>query len=152
MRRGGIASPTLRQRVEAALACGRALPDVVYVPTGAIGRFPPAEATVMAELLIAGGVLADRIWREETGTDTLSSARACARLLRDRGFMGEVRACSSAYHLPRCLALLRIAGLEVRACQPPPTLRHRWYWWPREAAALPYDAAIALTLRAVGRF
>ena len=32
------------------------------------------------------GVEERRILREETGTDTLSSARACARLLRERGF------------------------------------------------------------------
>jgi uncharacterized SAM-binding protein YcdF (DUF218 family) len=151
VRRGGIPSATLRQRVEAALACGRALADVIYVPTGAIGRFPPAEATVMAELLIQGGVRSDRIWREETGTDTLSSVRACTRLLRDRGFTGPVLACSSDYHLPRCRILLHLAGWPTRSCSAPATQRSRWYWRLRETAALPYDTALALTLRTLGR-
>ena len=80
----------------------------------------------MAELLIQAGVRTDRIWREETGTDTLSSARTCARLLRERGFTGQVLACSSDYHLPRCLALLRLAGWQARPCSAPATQRSRW--------------------------
>ena len=141
----------LRARVEAARALGSRLPDVVYVPTGAVGRFGPAEAVVMADLLVASGVPPARIWREETGRDTLSSARACARVLRAHGFTGTVWACSSGFHLPRCIALLRLAGFAARLCPPPPAGKGSWYWRLREAAAMPYDLALAATLRATGR-
>ncbi len=141
----------LRSRVEAALRLGARLADPVYVPTGAVGRHPPAEAEVMAGLLMRAGVPGEKIWREETGTDTLSSARACARLLRRHGFAETVWACSSGFHLLRCVALLRLAGLPVRFCPPPEPGPQRWYWRLREAAALPYDLALALSLRIAGR-
>ena len=53
---------------------------------------------------------------EKTGTDTLSSVRAVARMVRGRS---PVYACTSAYHLPRCLVLLRLAGIRARALPAP---------------------------------
>ncbi len=133
---GGRPSRTLRARVEAAYRCGG--PSARYLPTGAIGRNPPSEARVMAALLEALGVPAGQITLEETATDTLSSALACARLLS--GQTGPIRAASSGYHLPRCLMLLRMAGVRATACPAPPAPHWPWYWRLREAAAIPYDA------------
>jgi uncharacterized SAM-binding protein YcdF (DUF218 family) len=126
------------------------------MPTGGVGRFGPSEASVMADLLVRQGVRRDRILTEETGTDTLSSARAVVRLLRLHCNDGPVFAASSLYHLPRCLILLRILGVKARAAMPPamPAAGSWWrrcYWWLREAAALPYDCALALCLRLCGR-
>jgi uncharacterized SAM-binding protein YcdF (DUF218 family) len=115
------------------------------MPTGAIGRHAPSEARVMAGMLMEWGVPPGQITLEETGTDTLSSARACAALLR--GMAGPVRICSSRYHLPRCWMLMRLAGVRVTRCPPPPPGRHNWYWWLRECVALPYDAVAGLRLR-----
>lgn len=156
VRPDGGPSTALRQRIEAALAFGCRQQDPLYIPTGAKGRFGAAEAAVMADLLVAHGVPESAILQETTGTDTLSSARACARLLMGRGHVGPVHVATSAYHLPRCLLLLRIAGLDVRACAPPAApaatrFARRWYWRLREALALPYDVALALALRAAGR-
>lgn len=153
VRPDGQPSATLRRRVEAAAAFGATLADPLYVPTGAQGRFGPAEAEVMAGLLVALGVPAGRIRQETTGTDTLSSVRACAGLLR--GHAGPVYAATSAYHLPRCLLLLRIAGLPARAVPPPGALaaaswHKRWWWRLREVPALPYDALLMLWHRARG--
>lgn len=122
------------------------------MPTGGVGRFGPSEAAVMSGLLRSLGVAAERIVLEETATDTLSSVRACARLLRARGHTGRVYAASSAYHLPRCLVLLRMAGLDAHACPPPRRaaasgFRRRWYWRLRELAALPVDTALMLASR-----
>jgi uncharacterized SAM-binding protein YcdF (DUF218 family) len=108
----------------------------------------------MAELLTGFGVAPDRVRLEETATDTLSSVRAVRKLLRDHA--GPVYAATSAYHLPRCLALLRLAGLPARACPPPAfpasdRFSRRWFWRLREAAALPVDLVLASWLRARGR-
>jgi uncharacterized SAM-binding protein YcdF (DUF218 family) len=156
VRPDGQPSGTLRRRVEAAAVFGRRSADPLYVPTGAAGRFGDAEAVVMARLLERLGVSRSRILREESGTDTLSSVRAVRRLLLARGHAGPVYVATSAYHLPRCVLLLRLAGLAARACPPPPhpaarRFGPRWYWRLREALALPYDAALVMWLRVAGR-
>ncbi len=106
----------------------------------------------MAALLEARGVPRERIVLEETGTDTLSSVRAVAALLRARGITAPVFAASSGYHLPRCLVLLRLMGVPARAATPPagPSAARWWqrcYWWLREGPALPCDVALVLLLR-----
>lgn len=156
VRPDGSPSTTLRQRVQAAFRFGAGLPNALYVPTGAIGRHGRSEASVMADLLRGFGVPDERILREETGTDTLSSVRAIAALLHARGHAGPVYAATSAYHLPRCLLVLRLAGLNAHGCPPPaaPAARSwakRWYWRLREVPALPWDAALVLLLRLRGR-
>jgi len=164
VRPDGSPSRTLRRRVEAAFAFAGTLDRPVFVPTGGVGRFGPAESAVMAGLLREWGVADAAIVEEPTATDTLSSVRAVRHLLGGHagwghaagGHVGKVHAATSAYHLPRCVALLFLAGLPAGACPPPPwpaaaAWRKRWYWRLREAAALPYDVAILLALRAVGR-
>ena len=139
---GGRPSLTMQARVRAAFDCGGAAAH--YMPTGAVGRHGPSEASIMAAMLRAYGVAADHIQLEETATDTLSSAVACARLLAGRP--GPVRLASSGYHLPRCVMLMRMAGVHATACPPPRPGRWAWYWRLRECAALPYDA-VAMGLR-----
>jgi uncharacterized SAM-binding protein YcdF (DUF218 family) len=141
--------------VEAAAAFGARQTAPLFVATGGVGRFGPSEASVMARLLADFGVPPERIVLEETARDTLGSVRACARLLRDHA--GPVYAATSAYHLARCVLLLRLAGFAARPCPPPafPAARglgKRWYWRLREVLALPYDAALSVWLLAVGRF
>ena len=142
VRPGGQPSRTMQARVQAAFDCGGI--DAHYLPTGAIGRHGPSEASVMAAMLRELGVAADHILLEETGTDTLSSAVACAGLLARRP--GPVRVASSGYHLPRCVMLMRMAGIRATRCPPPPPGRFVWYWRLRECAALPYDA-VAMGMR-----
>jgi uncharacterized SAM-binding protein YcdF (DUF218 family) len=106
----------------------------------------------MAGVLLALRVPADRIITEETGTDTLSSARAVARLLR--WVAGPVYVATSGFHQPRCVALLRLAGLDARFTPPPrpaTNLAKRWYWRLREVPALPYDVALIVFPRLFGR-
>lgn len=150
----GIPSGAMLDRVRAAIRLGQKLDQAVYMPTGGVGLHGPAEATVMADLLRSRGIPDDRIRPEPTGVNTLSSVRACARMMA--GHDGPVYAATSAYHLPRCLALLRIAGLRAHACPPPSgpassNTRKRWYWRLREIPALPIDAALLAWLRLRGR-
>lgn len=150
----GRPSGTLRRRVEAAAEFGARLRDPLYIPTGAKGRHGEAESAVMAALLGDLGVPEARIRQEPTGTDTLSSVLACAVLLQEMGHVGPVFAATSGYHLPRCLLLLRLAGVPARAVPPPRPAagwRSRWWWRLREVPALPYDAVLMLWARLRGR-
>jgi uncharacterized SAM-binding protein YcdF (DUF218 family) len=156
VRPDGKPGVTLQRRVELALACAKGHKEVRFIPTGAVGRHGPSEASVMALLLRESGVVGDRILLEETGSDTLSSVRAIARLLREDRSHGPVIVATSPYHLPRCLILLCLFGIPAKPC---PTIREpaaaswwkRWYWRLREVPALPYDASLALWLRLMGR-
>jgi len=154
VRRDGQPSGALLDRVRAAYRLSERLPDAVFMPTGGVGRHGPAEADVMAALLRDRGVAPGRIRTEPTGTNTISSVRACVKLLR--GHTGLVYAATSAYHLPRCVLLLRLAGLNARACPPmgstaSSSSAKRWYWRLRELPAVPVDAALMAWLRLRGR-
>jgi vancomycin permeability regulator SanA len=153
VRPDGTPSPTLRARVQAAVRFGARFARPLYMPTGAKGRHGDAEAVVMARLLRQAGVSNESILIETTGTDTLSSVRAVRRLLPQTT---GVFAATSAYHLPRCLLLLRLAGIRAWACPPPRVpastrLWRRWFWRLRETPALPYDALLVVWLRVTGR-
>lgn len=145
---GGVPSPTLVSRVEAAWQAGQRLEHPLYVPTGGVGRHGPSEASVMAGLLRGRGVPDEDILVEDTARDTTDSVRAVRALLGAHA--GPVLAASSHYHLPRCLVLLRLAGLAARPC-PPPAHREtglvRAWRWGREACALPWDSAVIAVWR-----
>lgn len=154
VRPDGQPSATLRHRVEAAIRFGATRLRPLYIPTGGQGRYGDPEAVVMARLLRQSGVPDTAIVAEATATDTLSSVRAVLPLLQAYA-PAPVFACSSAYHLPRCVTLLRLAGAGARACPPPPVpasgdFAKRWYWRLREVPALPYDAALVLWHRMRG--
>lgn len=151
---GGRPSGALRRRVQAAVAAAGGAAEARFLVTGAVGEYPPSEARVMRALLLDAGVPPERIVLEETGTDTLSSLLACARLLREAG-AADVRVCSDGYHLPRCRAVLRALGIRAGAvaAATPRSRGSRFVWlWARarEAAGLPWDVALALAARARG--
>jgi uncharacterized SAM-binding protein YcdF (DUF218 family) len=152
VRADGRPSAALRRRVEAAAAFSVRFASPMFLPTGGVGRSGPSEASVMRGLLLEHGMATERILLEESGTDTLSSARAVAQLLRANRLAAPVFVATSAYHLPRCVLLLRLFGVPARAAGPPwVTAGSNWmtriWWWLREAAALPYDLILALVER-----
>ena len=107
----------------------------------------------MARQLVHAGYDRQAIQTELTGRDTLSSVRAVRRMLPPGT---RIYAATSAYHLPRCLLLLRLAGLKPSPCPPLPVpasarWTRRWFWRLREAPAIPYDALLVLWLRVIGR-
>jgi uncharacterized SAM-binding protein YcdF (DUF218 family) len=150
VRPDGTPTLTLTRRIDAARRFGESLPDPpLYMPTGGIGRHGPSEASVMRAALLSAGVPDERILVEETARDTLDSIYACRRLLRGLGHQGPVFAATSAYHLPRCVILLRLAGIKARPVPPPPepaahSVLRRWHWRLRELPALPWDVLLLL--------
>ena len=150
VRPDGKPSGALRARVEAAFETGRPLADPIYVPTGGQGRYGRPEADVMADVLIGLGVTPEAILREPTARNTLRSALACARLLG--GSRAPAYVATSAYHMPRCVLLLRLAGVRARPGCTPPVIasrnwRKRWWWRLREVPAVPVDAILVLAAR-----
>jgi uncharacterized SAM-binding protein YcdF (DUF218 family) len=140
----------MRVRVEAALATGRYLADPLYMPTGGQGRFGRPEAEVMADALAEGGVARESIILEPTGVNTLRSALACAALLG--GSVRQAYVATSAYHMARCVVLLRLAGVRARPGRVPgvPASHRwdkRWFWRLREVPALPIDAILMIAAR-----
>ena len=145
VREDGTPSGALRDRVGAAVRFGsRVLPRPIYIVTGGKGRYGPPEAEIMADLLMARGVHPDYIVLEPTGKNTLRSVIAVTRLLKDA--RGPVYAATSAYHMPRCVLLLGIAGLDAHrsaASLGPASSKmlRRWWWRLRELPAIPIDCA-----------
>jgi uncharacterized SAM-binding protein YcdF (DUF218 family) len=151
VREDGSPSGALRDRVGAAVRFGRrVLPQPIYVATGGQGRYGRHEAEVMADLLLERGVNPDYIVLEKTGSTTLRSAIAVARILH--GAKGPVYAATSAYHMPRAVLLLGLTGLDAHRSPPsigPASSRiiRRWWWRLREIPAIPVDCAILLWMR-----
>lgn len=119
VREDGSPSGSLRRRCEAALRAGRQCAAPLYLVTGGVGRHGPAEGVVMRDWLIGHGVDAASIIVEDQARDTLQSVRLCARLLKQRDDVQRLRVCSSAYHAPRCVLLLRLVGLPCDAVPMP---------------------------------
>jgi uncharacterized SAM-binding protein YcdF (DUF218 family) len=143
LRPDGSPSPVLRARIEAALRLGRRLEAPLYLPTGGLGTNGPTEAESMAGALMEAGIDRADILPEPTARDTLDSVIAVRAMLA--GHRGPIWAVTSGFHLPRCVLLLRLAGLPARAAPPPPApAARRWWWRAREIPALPWDAALLL--------
>lgn len=144
VRPDGTPSGALRDRVGAAVRFGRRLlPRPLYVLTATQGRDGAPRAALMTALLLERGIEPEQIVIEPTGRNTLDSALAVARLLR--GIDSPVYAATSAYHMPRCVLLLGLAGLDAHrspASIGPASSRRlrRWFWRLREIPAAPVDS------------
>lgn len=100
----------LKARLDAALELLNAYPDAVCVVSGGKGANELVEeARVMQKYLTDHGIGAERIFTEETATDTKENVLRIQQLLRDEGLDGlPVVAVSSAYHLPRVQLIHRL--------------------------------------------
>ncbi|MDB5692360.1 MAG: hypothetical protein JWO81_1423 [Alphaproteobacteria bacterium] len=152
VRPSGHPSPTLRHRIEGALAWAEAHPQALLMPTGGRTGGGPSEAEVVTQCLAEAGIDPARIVPEACARDTLESVRLCDDILRRRGDCGRVICCTSPYHQPRCLLLLRLLGYKVVL----PPMPHSWRRLSalnygrvilRELLATPYDALLMLASR-----
>jgi len=154
LRPDGSPGPALRRRVAAALEAARGMPDAVFLVTGGQPRAHRTEAAVMLHLLEEAGIPRARIIVEDKAANTRASAYLCAAILRARGDLSPVFACSDRFHLPRCVWLLRLAGVRATAARVPDERRQmRPALWgfhvAREIAAIVYDT-LAMGLRRRG--
>lgn len=136
----GTASPTLRARLEKAVALYHqgVAPKLLF--SGGVGQHPPAEARVMRELALRLGVPAEACVLEEESHSTEQNARFSARLLRELGAR-RVVVVSDPYHLLRARQYFRLEGYEVATSPALLAERNvsaveRFYWTVREAVAL----------------
>ncbi len=147
----GQPSPSLRRRVAyGAAAAGADSEDVLFC-SGGVGRFGPSEASLMAELLTAGGVAPARIVLDEASLDTFQNVVAAARFIRARGLDGAV-ICTDHYHLARVSMLFAWLGIEARPGPIAPGLggTSLSYWLvmrARETVAYFYDLAVVIRRR-----
>ena len=152
VRPDGTPSQTLLHRVMAAVSASERLADPRFLASGGRHGGAPSEGGVMRKLLLQQGVLEQSIVIEEESTNTLSSVRNCASILKRAGDASTVTVCTDGYHLPRCRLLFWAFGVTTVG-QPMPSARRylsfgRWFYYCcREVVATPLDVLIAAVHR-----
>lgn len=111
-------SPTLRRRAMRAVRLWHDGRVRQIVTCGGIGRHPPSEAAVIRDLLIAGGVPADRIALEDMSTTTRENIGLALPLLEGLGAR-EVIIVTDLWHQPRARLIARRLGLKAGGVHPP---------------------------------
>ena len=105
-------SVLLQDRLNTALAYWQEHPETVIVVSGGQGPDEPTtEAQAMYDYLVARGVPAEQIHREETSHNTWENVNYSLALLKELGLEGEgVAVVSNGFHLTRVEMLWRRAG------------------------------------------
>ena len=110
----GTPSINLGYRLEAALNAWRERPCLI-ICCGAQGSDEPApEGDVMRAWLIERGVPEGQALSETASFNTAQSIRNAAEILNQRG-MDSALMVTSAYHVPRTMAMAEDAGIEAHA-------------------------------------
>ena len=151
----GAPSKAMRRRVQAAVDMASRSSAPVFLPTGGLGKYPPAEAEVMRDLLLACGIPEESVLMERSSRSTLASVINCVRIIQCLKSVGRVVVCTDTYHQHRCLWLFRRMGLRA---EPSPIASGRrsagnlrWlYCYCREVVALPVDSMHLLLFRYLG--
>jgi uncharacterized SAM-binding protein YcdF (DUF218 family) len=111
-------SPSLARRIGRGVELWQAGLAPVLVPTGGLGRFPPAEAEVMARVARANGIPDAALVLEREAASTAESAALVRALAETHGWQ-QVIVVSEPYHLRRSALLFQAQGLAVQtACAP----------------------------------
>jgi len=107
--------PTLARRLDAAVSYHRQNPDALIIVSGGLGhRETYTEAYVMANYLIAQGVLRERIILEDIAYSTYSNMRYSAEIINT--LFDEpptVVVITSDFHMYRSVRFARQVGLEA---------------------------------------
>ncbi|MDX1689469.1 MAG: YdcF family protein [Acidimicrobiia bacterium] len=134
----GTPSPSLRRRVERAVAEMRARRITVLVGCGGIGDGPRSEAETIRDLAVAAGVPPASVLLEDRSTSTLEHARNLRPIAAEHGW-NRLLIVTDRFHLPRARFLFRRVGFDVEGAasdRGDASLR-RWVveGWLREMAA-----------------
>lgn len=113
----GMAAPNLLSssalsRVVEAVRILNAVPDAKLIVSGPKSGPRPSHATVLARAAQTLGVTPERIIHVDNAHDTEDEAAATRRLAGD----APVALVTSAWHMPRAMALCRNAGVNAVAC------------------------------------
>lgn len=138
LRASGRISHVLAERVAAAAELyHRGGAPVVVCTGGVTGRAERAEATAMADALVAAGVLRGAIVVEDAAQNTAGNARHTASLLPPRARVWLV---TQPFHARRAVYLFRREGLDAKAWHIDDSVEYRdrrraVRWLVREYAA-----------------
>jgi len=136
----GEASPTLKRRTLHAVEKFHAGAAPLIVCSGGVGKHPPSEAEVMANLCRAHGVPEDALILEDQSTSTIQNVILSTALLKARD-AASVLVVSDPYHLPRATMCFRHFGMACKGTSSaqPSTLSpaRKLYMRLRECLALP---------------
>ncbi|MFJ9694374.1 YdcF family protein [Kitasatospora sp. NPDC101183] len=151
--------PALAARLDAALERFAAEEAAGYAPlvlvTGGKGRHEDCtEAAAMARYLIARGVPAERVRREERAVNTVENLRFAAALMAAERPGYRCTVITSGFHTVRSALAAHRAGAPARTLAADPLLAHGPYALLREAVGTalgwPRTNGAALLLLAVG--
>src|SRR5699024_4844395 len=104
----GTMRPVLEHRLQAALTLARDYPTAPIVVTGGVPQSGVTEADAMFDWLVAHGVAAERITKEDKSTSTVENARFTDTILDQRDAPAAV-VVTSPGHLQRALVDFRSA-------------------------------------------
>ena len=149
---GGLPSGAMSRRVEGALKLANISNHSMFLPTGGVGRYPPAEAEVMKTLLIERNIASDRIIVEVKSHDTLSSILNCSQIIKNRNDCKSVTVCTDRYHIPRCRWIFFLSGIPTKLGKMPSGYKAngliKWlYYYLRELPAFILDTFVTLFKR-----
>jgi uncharacterized SAM-binding protein YcdF (DUF218 family) len=101
-----------RARITEAVRILHALPSAQLIVSGPAFESPISHATVLEQTAISLGIDASRIQRIEHARDTEDESLAVKRRVGD----ASVVLVTSAWHMPRAMALFHAAGVTAVAC------------------------------------
>lgn len=107
-----LLSTSALSRVVEAVRLLRVLPEAKLVVSGPGDGIRPTHATVLARAAMALGIEADRVVYIDRARDTEDESRAVRAIVGDR----PVALVTSAWHMPRSVALFRSAGMDPVPC------------------------------------
>lgn len=139
----GRPSQLLQHRIDAAAEYLQAHPNAVCIASGGQGwNESISEAACIEHGLVAKGVDASRIFREENSTTTQENLLFSKQIMEENGLSGRVLIVSNNFHIYRALKLAASQGIDAdglpASCE--------WYMLPtyvfREALALMYHCLL----------
>ncbi len=151
---GGVPSPTLQRRCNAAIAHWRTGQFDCLVPSGGLGRHGPTEASVMAALFRDAGIDDNNILKEDAATTTFETAHYVQALFADQS-VERFFLVTDRYHLLRARLAFAAFGLPSASVNasghPPASAQRQTAWqWLRELPGTAYYAWKCLAQRLRG--
>ncbi len=128
----GRVPPLLAGRLDRAMEFGRrrreeGYGETLYIPCGGQGSHETEpEAESMKRYLLEHGIPDEQILVENTSRNTYENMVNAGKLLKERGYEGDVTFATNNYHLFRSGVWAWRAGLRASGVGS----RTRWYFWP----------------------